>query len=268
VYSFESSIAAYWRSGRVLLLGDAAHTMPPFMGQGLLSGIRDATNLSWKLAAVLGGRAEDTLLDTYEIERRPHVRGLIDMSIAVGQTVLVTDPEQARLRDDQLRSGLAPRPPLFPRLGAGIVRAPDAPDALDAAEADGRPALQARVAIDGTVDRLDEHFARPGWRIVSRHRPPDDLFTADQRQLLSMLGVEIVHVTRGRAQGSFLDIDGEYDLWFLRTGRKAFLERPDAYVFGTVRTIDELPALLDELVKSLAGHGWVGLERDSPIDHA
>lgn len=258
VYSFESTIAARWRAGRVLLLGDAAHTMPPFMGQGMLSGIRDATNLTWKLAAVLSGRAGQRLLDTYEIERRSHVRGLIDMSIAVGETVLVTDPEQARLRDEMLRAGQLPRAPLFPRLVAGIVRAPDGPDALDAAEADGRPALQARVALDGTVDRLDEHFARPGWRIVTRHRLPDDLFDAAQRRLLSMLGVDILHVTRGRAEGALLDIDGEYDLWFRRTGRKAFLERPDAYVFGTVRTIDELPALLDELAESLAVHGWVG----------
>jgi len=223
VYSFESTIAARWRRGRALLLGDAAHTMPPFMGQGMLSGIRDATNLSWKLAAVLSGHAEQRLLDTYEIERRPHVRGLIDMSIAVGETVLVTDPEQARLRDEKLRGGQLPRPPLFPCLVAGLVRAPDAPDALDVAEGDERPALQARVALDGTVDRLDEHFARPGWRIVTRHRLPDNLFDAAQRRLLSMLGVEIAHVTRGRADGALLDIDGEYDLWFRRTGRKAFL---------------------------------------------
>jgi len=68
VYSFESTLAQRWRVGRVLLAGDAAHTMPPFMGQGLCSGIRDAMNLAWKIAAVLGGEADDTLLDTYETD--------------------------------------------------------------------------------------------------------------------------------------------------------------------------------------------------------
>ena len=71
VYEFESSITLPWRTGRVLLMGDAAHTMPPHMGQGMQSGLRDAENLAWKLAAVIGGKAEDALLDSYQSEREP-----------------------------------------------------------------------------------------------------------------------------------------------------------------------------------------------------
>jgi len=259
VYSFESTLAEKWRSNRVLLIGDAAHTMPPFMGQGMLSGVRDAVNLSWKLAAVLAGEADDTLLDTYEMERSSHVADIIGMSIAVGETVLITDPEEARQRDELLRSGAGPRPPLFPRLRAGLVRSPDHPGAIDAPQADGRPARQARVALDGRVARLDDQFPRSGWRIVSRHAVPPELFDARQQELLAALNVQIVHASRGSSTGAYLDIDGEYDLWFRETGRKAFLERPDNYLFGTVRAIEELPALLDELASTLAAHGWRGI---------
>ena len=251
VYSFESNLAERWREGRVFLIGDAAHTMPPFMGQGLCSGIRDALNLSWKIAAVAAGQADDGLLNTYETERVPHVTEIIHMSIAVGNMVLMTDPEQARQRDDMLRAGKVPEAPVFPPLGAGIVRPPASPDAHPT---DGRPFLQARVARGRRVDRLDQ-FVKPGWRIVSRHPVPQSLFNDRQRKLMSALEIEIAHVSRG-ATAQYGDIDGDYDLYYRRTGRKAFLQRPDHYVFGSVRTIEDLPALLDDLADALSASGW------------
>lgn len=250
VYSFESRLAQTWRVGRVLLIGDAAHTMPPFMGQGMCSGMRDAINLTWKLAAVLAGEADDSLLDTYQSEREPHVRGLIELSMEVGGMILIRDPEAGRERDEMLRSGAVPTAPVFPRLGSGIVVPTEGTESPD-----GRSAPQARVALDGRVDRLDE-FHGPGWKIISRHTVPPELFNERQRYLLTSLGVEIMHVSRGPGPGYYVDIDGEYDLWFRTTGRKAFLSRPDNYVFGAVRSVDELPALLDELADSLAAHGW------------
>ena len=94
-YRFHALIAQQWRGGpdgRVFLAGDAAHQMPPFMGQGMCSGIRDAANLAWKLAAAVGG-GEPGLLDTYESERGPHTRRVIELSIEAGQLL-------ARLADD------------------------------------------------------------------------------------------------------------------------------------------------------------------------
>ena len=98
-YRFHALLADRLRDGSVFLLGDAAHMMPPFAGQGLNSGLRDAVNLSWKLAAVLAGEADDALLDTYEAERRPHAQAMIDLSVRLGRVVMTTDPRRAWLRD-------------------------------------------------------------------------------------------------------------------------------------------------------------------------
>ncbi|MGK3799668.1 FAD-dependent monooxygenase, partial [Enterococcus faecium] len=81
VYRFNAMVARAWRRGRVLLAGDAAHRMPPFAGQGLCSGVRDAANLAWKLAAILHTAAPDALLDTYQPEREPNVRSIIAMAM-------------------------------------------------------------------------------------------------------------------------------------------------------------------------------------------
>src|SRR5882757_11272108 len=91
---------------------------------------------------------------------------------------------------------------------------------------------------------------------AARPALPAGLLGPRQQELLRALDIQIVHATRGAVPGSYLDIDGEYDLWFRQTGRKAFVERPDNYIFGTVRHLDELPMLLDALAEALATHGW------------
>ncbi|MFX0592244.1 bifunctional 3-(3-hydroxy-phenyl)propionate/3-hydroxycinnamic acid hydroxylase [Melissospora conviva] len=104
VYSFHHLIAQRWRQGRVLLLGDAAHQMPPFMGQGLCSGLRDAANLSWKLALVLSGAADAAVLETYETERRPHTTEMARTSVRLGHIFLARNRSIAWLRDTVLRA--------------------------------------------------------------------------------------------------------------------------------------------------------------------
>jgi 3-(3-hydroxy-phenyl)propionate hydroxylase len=74
LYTFHSAIASRWRSCRLLIAGDSAHLTPPFLGQGMCAGMRDAGNLAWKLARVLRGQNDDALLDTYQSERGPHLR--------------------------------------------------------------------------------------------------------------------------------------------------------------------------------------------------
>lgn len=95
VYTFHGLFANRWRYGRVLIAGDAAHQMPPFLGQGMCSGLRDAANLAWKLAAILSLNLTESLLDTYELERIPHVRAIIEAAIDAGQITCMLDPVQA-----------------------------------------------------------------------------------------------------------------------------------------------------------------------------
>ena len=102
VYRFHALVAEQWRVGRVLLAGDAAHQMPPFAGQGMCSGIRDAANLAWKIAAVIHQQADERVLDSFQEEREPHVRAIIATAIAMGQIVCILDDEAASARDREM----------------------------------------------------------------------------------------------------------------------------------------------------------------------
>ncbi|MFE4174018.1 FAD-dependent monooxygenase [Streptomyces sp. NPDC056909] len=103
-YTFNAVVADRWRLGHVLLLGDAAHMMPPFAGQGLNSGIRDAANLVWKVEQVWRGTAVASLLDTYEAERRPHATAVVRYSERLGEVVMTTSRARALVRDLTVRA--------------------------------------------------------------------------------------------------------------------------------------------------------------------
>ncbi|MFX5839331.1 FAD-dependent monooxygenase, partial [Acinetobacter baumannii] len=112
VYTFNALMADKWRDGRVLLAGDAAHMTPQFMGQGASSGVRDGYNLGWKLSAVLKGTAGDSLLDTYETERRDHAQAMIDISVQLKDLVSMTNPVGTLVRDLAIQVGKS-IPPLY-----------------------------------------------------------------------------------------------------------------------------------------------------------
>ena len=110
VYTFAARFAEQWRRGRVLLAGDAAHQMPPFAGQGMCAGIRDAANLAWKLDHVLTGAAPDALLDTYDQERLPSARHAIEFSVELGKIICIPDPDAAAARDEAMAPLVGPEP--------------------------------------------------------------------------------------------------------------------------------------------------------------
>lgn len=118
VYRFHATVASTMREGRVFLAGDAAHQMPPFLGQGLCSGLRDSANLAWKLAAVAAGRAGDALLDTYDAERRPHAAGVVAHAMDAGRLI----DQLAGRRDSgvDVESAYGGQRP-FPHLEAGFL---------------------------------------------------------------------------------------------------------------------------------------------------
>ena len=189
VYTFHARTAARWRDGRVLLAGDAAHVMPPFAGQGLSAGLRDAVNLAWKLAAVARDERPEAILDTYEPERRPHVLRMTALARFVGALVQPRRTRLARGRDLVLRgadatplapylqSG-APKPGarlprgrlVVPGRGAGTLL--PAPDAGDASLGDGYVRIRragADPAIAAWLDRhrLSEALVRPDRHVQS-----------------------------------------------------------------------------------------------------
>ena len=118
VYTFHSVVQEGWRKGNLLLAGDACHQTPPFLGQGMCAGMRDAANLAWKLEAVLRDGAPDSLLDTYESERRPHVETFIELAVKLGAVLQETDPAKAAERDRRFATGAEmfdfPQPQLGP----------------------------------------------------------------------------------------------------------------------------------------------------------
>ncbi|WP_312162050.1 bifunctional 3-(3-hydroxy-phenyl)propionate/3-hydroxycinnamic acid hydroxylase [Phenylobacterium sp.] len=181
VYRFHGLVAKAWRTGRVLLAGDSAHQMPPFAGQGMCSGLRDAANLAWKLKAVLAGQADAALLDTYQVEREPHVRTYIELAIGMGRVVCTLDPQVAAQRDAgmlaQRAAGAAPLPPAAPAPLAGdcvmagspgagalfpqpVAGTPERRLRLDDALGEG-PWLITRTpaALDGAIDLADPRLA-------------------------------------------------------------------------------------------------------------
>lgn len=164
VYRFAARTAARWRVGRVLLAGDAAHTMPPFAGQGLAAGLRDAHNLAWKLALVVHGRASDRLLDSYHRERLPHLRRMVALTRVAGG--LVTTPAAlAPARDAALRlvSGL---PALTSRVTTAATRPhpllpPSAWPGLPGSRLRGGHLLPAHLVTSGAFSLLG-HAGDPG----------------------------------------------------------------------------------------------------------
>jgi 2-polyprenyl-6-methoxyphenol hydroxylase-like FAD-dependent oxidoreductase len=248
VYTFEARTAVQWRRGRFFLIGDAAHTMPPFMGQGMCSGMRDAKNLAWKLDLVLRGLAPDALLDTYEPERRPHAHDWTVISLEAGKVPCTTDPEQARARDARFRAGWLPALPDFPQLVTGVLaRGPSG----DVAAPAGELGLQAPVERLGRVGLFDDIFdAGARWQVVSTAGDPQACLDPDERAFLEELGAVFAHVGAG---GDAVDVDGRYATYFAEHGIAAVVNRPDFYVFGAAALLDGLPRLIADLRGQLAG---------------
>jgi flavoprotein hydroxylase len=244
VYRFQARWVDQWRKGRVLLAGDAAHQMPPFAGQGMCSGLRDAANLAWKLDLVLRDAAPTALLDTYESERVPHVRAVIDFSMALGKVICIADPVEAAGRDAMMTAALASgqqaTPPPFPTIGPGVLRDGD-PHA-------GKLFPQGRVrTAEGREGWFDDVMGG-GWALLGRDGDPLAALDRETARWLGELGVVAAHVG---SVAPVVDLDGTYACWFAATGAAVVLQRPDFYVFGAEARAADTPALVDALRRAL-----------------
>ncbi|MBR0755321.1 bifunctional 3-(3-hydroxy-phenyl)propionate/3-hydroxycinnamic acid hydroxylase [Bradyrhizobium jicamae] len=242
-YIFESKLLDRWRAGRVLFAGDAAHVMPPFMGQGMCSGIRDAANLAWKMQLVVSGRAPESLLDTYCAERKPHVADYIRLSMEVGRISCTTDPAAAAARDKALLSGQKLPSPPMPALVDGLLMS--TPTAGEASVV-GQLGPQGRVRKNLLVKRADD-FLGTGWQLICR-LDLSEFISARATQVIDRLGLQIVHFGAG---SEMEDVDGTYERYFEANGLIAVIVRPDFYIHSAMETPDRLEPNLLELAERL-----------------
>ncbi len=222
VYRFQARHAERWRAdghgGRVFLAGDAAHQMPPFAGQGMCAGIRDAANLAWKLDAALdlAGDSADALLATYEQERRPSARAAIDFSMELGKVICVPDPAEAAARDAAMAAGVTDEPndvPDLPGIDDGFLDAatPAAGGLVPQGTLDGRPA---------------DDVTGGGWV----------LFTDGTASTPEPTGVDLTVVDLASSSNT------EVREWLASHDATTALQRPDFHLYG----LDRDPAALLE----------------------
>jgi len=243
VYTFQARWADTWRRGRLMIAGDAAHLMPPFAGQGMCAGLRDAMNLAWKLDLVLQDKAAETTLDSYGPERIPHVRAFIDFSMELGRLICLTDPEAAAERDRQMMAALtqdAPaQPPPSPRLGPGLL--------LDGDPAAGLMSIQAPVTTTTSTGLFDD-IVSGGCLLLAQETVPLD---QSRRQALRELGLAVVALGDTAADDVVVDCTGAYHAWLDELHAGAILIRPDFAVYGTSRTGEDVSELADSFLTAL-----------------
>ena len=208
VYRFHGLVAQSWRRGRILIAGDAAHQMPPFAGQGMCAGIRDAQNLAWKLGAVIAGTAPPDLLDSYQAEREPHIRHIIETVIAMGNIICLRDAQAAAARDAGMlasrAAGVQPVSMAWPDLHGGCFT--DSP---------GAGSLFPQSFADGAG--MDDVFGA-GWWLIGTGLPQHGPATIQSLPLDS---------------GKALDFAPALRAWLAEQSAPAVLVRPDRFVFGT-----------------------------------
>jgi 3-(3-hydroxy-phenyl)propionate hydroxylase len=264
VYTFHARMADRWRDGRIFLVGDAAHLTPPFAGQGMNSGIRDAHNLAWKLAAVIQGRLGPRLLETYEQERRKHAWEMILLALRMGKVMMPRGLWSAFALQAAFRllSVVPPARAYFaemkykpkPRFDAGFLMGGGK---NGAAQLTGRLFPQPKVRFAGRDGLLDD-FLGNGFALLSLPQTPPSLFDRLTAELWQPLNLQRVAI---RAPGDstpapnglavVVDVEGEFSRSVKTVPPGLALIRPDRYVAAYlpaenleagIREVDEMIA--------------------------
>jgi 3-(3-hydroxy-phenyl)propionate hydroxylase len=262
VYIHHYRLAERFRQGRVFLLGDAAHLIPPFGAQGLGSGIRDAANLAWKLAMVLQGLLRPEVLDTYEVERRAQMR---ETMRGVRMMSLLVSPSRwtAPLRDG-----------LFRLLGA-IPRVHEALNEVDGrfpcrfrdglflrGGGAGDLMIQPRVRTQQGEDVLLDELLGSGFAVVGLDREPVDVMSPASRRFWKSIGARFIRVVPGGTRPQpregedacvvAADTSGTLTKWFGAEGGDMAIIRPDRYVAASLRSssADDVTRKLQRLLSA------------------
>lgn len=288
VYLHHSRIADRFQVGRVFVAGDAAHLQPPFFGQGMNSGMRDVTNLAWKLAAVIKG-ADAHLVDTYDTERRAHAREMVGFATRIGKMYIPRNTLTEHARDLMFRvlqfipGGkeyiLQMKFKPMPRYTSGVVVG------VDRSKRSQHPVgrMFNQPAVE-TADRrrlkLDDAVG-PWFAVIGIGCDPASGLSASARAWWDGLGARFVRVDSPRtrpmpgADGSesveatsvdtgdtlvLADVDGGFRDWKLaRPGDDVIVLRPDRYV-AAVCSLDQLETTTSELRAVISSAGMSGSE--------
>ncbi len=217
VYTFHSLIAERWRCSRLLIAGDSAHQTPPFLGQGMCAGIRDTSNLAWKINLVLRG-ANDSLLDSYQSERAPHVHEYVATAVRLGNIIQTTDPAVAAARDLRFeQEGRQEIVNLAPQLGPGLHSG-----VLPAGTMPAQPRLSSGALLDRALG--------DGFAVLSADTGVVAKLPAVERARFDGIGTRWVS-------------DAGLGGWLRDIGSQVVVLRPDRYVFGVADSGHDLARL-------------------------
>lgn len=284
VFTHHSRVAGTFRKGHVLIIGDAAHLMPVWQGQGYNSGMRDATNLAWKLAAVVNGESDEALLDTYTQERKAHAQAMVDISTTFGKLVKPTNRIVAGVRDGAFATmNLFPSVKAYfsemkfkpmPRYTVGAIvdvdsispgraaaRLTSRTVAILSANNHNSPVgtqfIQPRVDGCGQKNVLLDDLIGPGWAVIAWAVNPETLFSESELEALDNLGAALVSVRPTtqvaneppRRGNAFVvsDITGDLKAWFDGRPTPVVFLRPDRFIGAagvTATASQNLAALL------------------------
>jgi len=217
-YVYRAQVADRWRSGRVLLAGDAAHLTPPFIGQGLGLGLRDVHQLAWKLAAVLAGTAPERLLDTHQDEREPHARAMVRLALLLGRLMTGGGRGAAVLRRAVL---------------AGVGRVPAV--ARFATDSRTPPLRRGPLVVQrGRAGRRLAGTLLPRAAVVclGRRVPVDDVLGPGTARLRLLAPGRLAVRPSGEREVEVADVDGVLTAWLRRAGAVAVVVRPDRIVLS------------------------------------
>lgn len=247
VYRFQARWAQVWNKGRCAIAGDAAHLMPPFAGEGMCAGLRDALALGWRLNAILEGKMDNAVLDSYTTERIEHARHYIEFSQDLGKIICIADEEAAAARDEKMKADLAARdnkpvPTDVCQLGAGVWCA-------DSAHA-GELSVQGIVEVNGKRARFDQAVGH-GWFVIGLDADPAVALNAAQLELLAVLNGRTARISTSGTASDIVDVEGTYACWLSNINAKYVILRPDFYVAATANNPAVLQQRFDEIASKL-----------------
>jgi 3-(3-hydroxy-phenyl)propionate hydroxylase len=247
VYRFQARWAKQWNKGRCVIGGDAAHLMPPFAGEGMCAGVRDAVAMAWRLNGILEGKFGTEVLDSYTSERIEHAKHYINFSQELGQIICIADEAVAATRDARMMADLAARngtpvPTDICQLGHGAW-------CEESAHA-GELSVQGIVEAGGKRDRFDQVVGQ-GWVLLGYDDDPSLALTDAQRQQFATLEGVSVRLAPEGGIGDVVDAEGTIGAWLNRIGARYVLIRPDFYVALTADSAETLQARFAKVTRAL-----------------